>query len=374
MIADSMVSLVKNSSVIRAMFEEGNRLAKLYGAENVYDFSLGNPNVPAPAEVNEAVKDIVDNEESTFIHGYMSNAGYEDVRQTIAESLNRRFGTHFNHTNIVMTVGAAGGLNTIFKTLLNPGEEVMTFAPFFGEYRNYVSNFGGKLVVVSPNTVDFQPKLDEFEAKITPKTRAVIVNNPNNPTGTYVGREKVIEFIKKVPDDVIVLMDEAYLEFATAEDCQSMYPLIKELPDKPIIVLKTFSKYYGMAGVRVGYALAAPELIAAIEKCPSAMISKAGQAGAIAALADQQYYQEVKKKLVEGMTYLETEMEKLGCKVYHSQTNFILFDPHIDAQLVRAKLMEAGIMISAPGICRVSVSTMENNRLFIETLKNIMGK
>ena len=180
MIADSMVSLVKNSSVIRAMFEEGNRLAKLYGAENVYDFSLGNPNVPAPAEVNEAVKDIVDNEESTFIHGYMSNAGYEDVRQTIAESLNRRFGTHFNHTNIVMTVGAAGGLNTIFKTLLNPGEEVMTFAPFFGEYRNYVSNFGGKLVVVSPNTVDFQPKLDEFEAKITPKTRAVIVNNPNS--------------------------------------------------------------------------------------------------------------------------------------------------------------------------------------------------
>ena len=124
-----------------------------------------------------------------------------------------------------------------------------------------------------------------------------------------------------------------------------MYPLIKELPDKPIIVLKTFSKYYGMAGVRVGYALAAPELIAAIEKCPSAMISKAGQAGAIAALADQQYYQEVKKKLVEGMTYLETEMEKLGCKVYHSQTNFILFDPHIDAQLVRAKLMEAGIML-----------------------------
>ena len=191
MIADSMVSLVKNSSVIRAMFEEGNRLAKLYGAENVYDFSLGNPNVPAPAEVNEAVKDIVDNEESTFIHGYMSNAGYEDVRQTIAESLNRRFGTHFNHTNIVMTVGAAGGLNTIFKTLLNPGEEVMTFAPFFGEYRNYVSNFGGKLVVVSPNTVDFQPKLDEFEAKITPKTRAVIVNNPNNPTGVVYSEDTI---------------------------------------------------------------------------------------------------------------------------------------------------------------------------------------
>ena len=189
-----------------------------------------------------------------------------------------------------------------------------------------------------------------------------------------MGRKQVVDFIKKVPDDIIVLMDEAYLEFATAKDCQSMYPLIKEMPDKPVIVLKTFSKYYGMAGVRVGYALAAPELIAAIEKCPSAMISKAGQAGAVAALEDQEYYQEVKKKIVEGMTYLETQMAELGCKVYHSQTNFILFDPHIDAQLVRSKMMEAGIMISAPGLCRVSVSTMDNNRLFIKTLKEIMGK
>ena len=138
MIAENMVGMVKNSSVIRQMFEEGNRLAKLYGAENVYDFSLGNPNVPAPAEVNAAIKEIVDSEESTFIHGYMSNAGYEDVREAIAQSLNKRFDTHFNLTNIVMTVGAAGGLNSILRTILNPGEEVMTFAPFFGEYRNYV--------------------------------------------------------------------------------------------------------------------------------------------------------------------------------------------------------------------------------------------
>ena len=137
MIAENMVGMVKNSSVIRQMFEEGNRLAKLYGAENVYDFSLGNPNVPAPAEVNAAIKEIVDSEESTFIHGYMSNAGYEDVREAIAQSLNKRFDTHFNLTNIIMTVGAAGGLNSILRTILNPGEEVMTFAPFFGEYRNY---------------------------------------------------------------------------------------------------------------------------------------------------------------------------------------------------------------------------------------------
>ena len=107
MIAESMKALVKGSSVIRAMFEEGNRLAKIYGAENVYDFSLGNPNVPAPDEVNEAIKNIVDEEESVVLHGYMSNAGFEDVRQTIAESLNKRFDTKFSAKNLIMTVGGA---------------------------------------------------------------------------------------------------------------------------------------------------------------------------------------------------------------------------------------------------------------------------
>lgn len=272
MIADSMVSLVKNSSVIRAMFEEGNRLAKLYGAENVYDFSLGNPNVPAPAEVNEAVKDIVDNEESTFIHGYMSNAGYEDVRQTIAESLNRRFGTHFNHTNIVMTVGAAGGLNTIFKTLLNPGEEVMTFAPFFGEYRNYVSNFGGKLVVVSPNTVDFQPKLDEFEAKITPKTRAVIVNNPNNPTGVVYSEETIKKLAAIMEDkqkeygtEIFLISDEPYRELAYDG---VKVPYLTKYYDNTIVGY-SFSKSLSLPGERIGY-LVIPDEVADSEDLLSA--------------------------------------------------------------------------------------------------------
>lgn len=272
MIADSMVSLVKNSSVIRAMFEEGNRLAKLYGAENVYDFSLGNPNVPAPAEVNEAVKDIVDNEESTFIHGYMSNAGYEDVRQTIAESLNRRFGTHFNHTNIVMTVGAAGGLNTIFKTLLNPDEEVMTFAPFFGEYRNYVSNFGGKLVVVSPNTVDFQPKLDEFEAKITPRTRAVIVNNPNNPTGVVYSEETIKKLAaimeakqKEYGTEIFLISDEPYRELAY--DGVEV-PYLTKYYDNTIVGY-SFSKSLSLPGERIGY-LVIPDEVADSEDLLSA--------------------------------------------------------------------------------------------------------
>ena len=168
MISKKMENMVANSSAIRAMFEEGNRLAKIYGAENVFDFSLGNPNVPAPEAVKKAIIELLDEENPVVLHGYTnSNAGYEDVRQAVAESLNKRFGTSFSAKNITMTVGAAGGLNVILKALLNPGDEVVVFAPYFGEYRSYVNNYDGVLVEVSPNTIDFQPKLDEFEAKLT---------------------------------------------------------------------------------------------------------------------------------------------------------------------------------------------------------------
>ena len=221
MIAKKMVKYVEGSSVIRAMFEEGKKMAAKYGAENVYDFSLGNPNVPAPDEVNEAIKNIVDEEESVVLHGYMSNSGFEDVREAIAQSLNKRFDTHFNYTNIVMTVGAAGGLNTILKTIINPGDEVLTFAPFFGEYRNYVSNFGGKLVAVSPDTATFQPKFDEFEKLINKNTKAVIVNNPNNPTGVVYSEDTIKKLAKIMEDkqkelgiEIFLIADEPYRELA----------------------------------------------------------------------------------------------------------------------------------------------------------------
>ena len=129
MIAEKMKPLVQNNSAIRAMFEEGKRLAGIYGAENVYDFSLGNPNVPAPEAIKTAIMEILNEEESTFIHGYMSNAGYEDVRAAIAEELNERFQTAFRMENLIMTVGAASGLNIVLKTILNPGDAVITFAP-----------------------------------------------------------------------------------------------------------------------------------------------------------------------------------------------------------------------------------------------------
>ena len=221
MISEKMKPYVKNNSAIRMMFEEGNRLRAKYGADKVFDFSLGNPSVPAPDSVREAIIELVNTTDPTVLHGYMSNAGFEDVRQTIAESLNRRFDTKFSAKNLIMTVGAASGLNVILKTILNPGEEVIVFAPYFLEYGAYVRNYDGVLVEISPDTTPFQPNLAEFEQKITPKTRAVIVNTPHNPTGVVYSEETIkklsaiLEAKQKEFGTVIYLIsDEPYRELA----------------------------------------------------------------------------------------------------------------------------------------------------------------
>lgn len=263
MIANKMVGLVNNNSAIRMMFEEGKRLAAEFGAENVYDFSLGNPNVPAPAGLNAAIKEILDEEQSTFVHGYMNNAGYEDVRETIATSLNRRFETSFSKDNIIMTVGAAGGLNVILKTLLNPGDEVIAFAPYFLEYRSYINNYDGVLVEVSPDTETFMPNLAEFEEKITAKTKAVLINNPNNPTGV-VYSEEVIKKLAKIMEDkqkefgteIYLISDEPYRELAY--DGVEVPYLTKYYANT--VVGYSFSKSLSLPGERIGYLVIPTEM------------------------------------------------------------------------------------------------------------------
>lgn len=263
MIANKMVGLVNNNSAIRMMFEEGKRLAAEFGAENVYDFSLGNPNVPAPAGLNTAIKEILDEETSTFVHGYMNNAGYEDVRETIAASLNRRFETSFTKDNIIMTVGAAGGLNVILKTLINPGDEVIAFAPYFLEYRSYINNYDGVLVEVSPDTETFMPNIAEFAEKITAKTKAVIINNPNNPTGV-VYSEEIIKKLAKIMEDkqnefgteIYLISDEPYRELAY--DGVEVPYLTKYYANT--VVGYSFSKSLSLPGERIGYLVIPTEM------------------------------------------------------------------------------------------------------------------
>ena len=263
MIAEKMRPLVENNSAIRAMFEEGKRLAAIYGPENVYDFSLGNPNVPAPEAVNRAITDIVAEEASTMVHGYMSNAGFEDVRDTVAQSLNRRFGTQFHLENILMTVGAASGMNVILKTVLDPGDEVIVFAPYFMEYGAYVRNYDGVLVTVSPDTSSFQPNISELKEKITKRTKAVIINTPNNPTGVVYSSETLeqIAAVMKAKEEeyrtsIVLISDEPYRELAyDGVEVPYVTPFYHNT-----VVCYSYSKSLSLPGVRIGYLVIPDEL------------------------------------------------------------------------------------------------------------------
>ena len=263
MIAEKMRPLVENNSAIRAMFEEGKRLAAIYGPENVYDFSLGNPNGPAPEAVNRAITDIVAEEASTMVHGYMSNAGFEDVRDTVAQSLNRRFGTQFHLENILMTVGAASGMNVILKTVLDPGDEVIVFAPYFMEYGAYVRNYDGVLVTVSPDTSSFQPNISELKEKITKRTKAVIINTPNNPTGVVYSSETLeqIAAVMKAKEEeyrtsIVLISDEPYRELAyDGVEVPYVTPFYHNT-----VVCYSYSKSLSLPGERIGYLVIPDEL------------------------------------------------------------------------------------------------------------------
>lgn len=261
MVSKKIEKCLAGSSVIRAMFVEGKEMAAKFGAENVFDFSLGNPATPAPAAFSEAVRTLLREadaaaDNSMELHGYMDNAGYPDVRQAIASQLNCRFGTKFDVHNIIMTVGAAGGLNIIFKTILDPGDEVMAFAPFFGEYRQYAANFDAVLITVAPDPATFQPDLLDFSEKITERTKAVIVNTPNNPTGVIYKPETmrriagILEEKQSVyGHEIYLVSDEPYRELVydgKQEDFLTRYY-------KNTIVGYSFSKSLSLPGERIGY-------------------------------------------------------------------------------------------------------------------------
>ena len=256
MISEKMKRLAENNSVIRAMFEEGQQMAREFGAENVYDFSLGNPSVPAPAAVKEAIRDILQDEDSLMVHGYMSNVGYSDVRQAVAEHLNRQFGTDFHENNIIMTVGAAGGLNVILKTLLNPGDEVLTFAPFFPEYHPYVDLTGAVLKVVPADTKSFQINFEAFEEMLGPRVAAVLVNTPNNPSGAVYSAEtltKLSEVLTRKAEqyghDIFLISDEPYREIVFDGKQQ---PYVSKFYANTISCY-SFSKALSLPGERIGY-------------------------------------------------------------------------------------------------------------------------
>lgn len=263
MLSKQMMFNLSNSSAIRKMFIEGQELAARVGAENVYDFSLGNPAAPVPSAFNEAIVNTVAQMDSMSLHGYTNNAGYPEVRQTIADSLNKRFDLGLSLENIVMTVGAAGAINIIFKSILDPEDEVIVFRPYFGEYRSYVSNWYGKTVEVDPFLPSFQPDLEDLSRKITDKTKAVIINNPVNPSGVIYNEETlknvaaILEEKQRVyGHEIYLISDEPYRELAY--DGVTIPYVTKYY--RNTFVAYSFSKSLSIPGERIGYTVISPEM------------------------------------------------------------------------------------------------------------------
>ena len=262
MFSQKIINNLKNASFIRAMFEQGEKLRKTYGADNVFDFSIGNPDPEPPAAAIEALKGLVLNP-TPKMHGYMSNAGYPDVRDKVAKQLTRETGVNLTQDSIVMTCGAGGALNVVLKTLLNPDEEVIVFSPFFVEYLFYIDNHGGKGVIVPTQKDTFEPDLEALKSNITPKTKAIIINTPNNPTGIIYSEQTLMGIAgvlalkeKEYGTTIYIVSDEPYRKL--------VYDNIK-VPSvlatfKNSVMVDSFSKSLSLPGERIGYIVANPAI------------------------------------------------------------------------------------------------------------------
>ncbi|EQB88333.1 aspartate aminotransferase [Clostridium punense] len=255
MYSEKMLKNIEGASGIRAMFSEGVRLTRIYGKEKVYDFSLGNPYFEPSIEVCDRIK-YYTSEDQKGIHKYMNNLGFEDVRDKIANMIQLQSDVQLSKNNIAMVVGAAGGLNVVLKSILNDGDEVVMFAPFFSDYKFYVDNYGGKAVVVPADTKTFEPNIEMFKSVISHKTKAVIINTPNNPTGV-VYSESILnkmaavieETEKKFNTEIFIISDEPY---------SKIFYENRKLPQilnifKNGIIVTSFSKSLNLAGERIGY-------------------------------------------------------------------------------------------------------------------------
>ncbi len=263
MISQKMYELGTKKSTIRTIFEFGRQQAAKVGEENVFDFSLGNPNVPTPEFVKEAAIDILTNWEPSAVHGYTVAPGALQVRQAIAESINKRFGTNYAGKNIFMTAGAAAAITISFKALCQEGDEYITFAPFFPEYRCFVESVGGKLVVVPARTEDWQIDFAAFTERITNHTKAVIVNSPNNPSGAVYSEktiQKLADILRAKEEEyhhpIFLISDEPYREIAFEGFTVPYIP--KYYNDT--IVCYSYSKAFSLPGERIGYIVVPDEI------------------------------------------------------------------------------------------------------------------
>ena len=251
MLNETCVKLGKTRSSIRELFEYGKKRKAEIGADNVFDFSIGNPSVPAPEEVKAALIDLIENTDPVELHGYTSAQGDYSVRASVADDLNSRFNTKLNADCIYMTCGASASLTITLNALLNEGDEVIVFAPFFPEYRVFCERAGGKIVIIDCDS-SFQPDLKKFEKALSDKTKAVIINSPNNPSGVIYGEEtikRIVSLVEKRKNPVYIISDEPYRELVFNG---AKIPFIMNCYRRSIVCY-SYSKTLSLPGERIGY-------------------------------------------------------------------------------------------------------------------------
>lgn len=375
MLNEQMYEYGSKSSVIRELFAYGLERRKIVGEDKVYDFSIGNPSIPAPAEVKEALLELLE-EPAEALHGYSPAAGDPEVRKTLADSVNRKFGTRYTADNFYMTVGAAASLCIIVKALTRPGDEYITFAPFFPEYAVWVETADAKLVVTPADTADFQIDFEAFEKLLSPKTKGIILNSPNNPSGVVYSEEtiqRLSELLAKKQKEygtsIYLITDEPYREIVY--DGMEV-PFVPNYY-KNTLVCYSYSKSLSLPGERIGYIIVPDEaddgkkVMAAVAGagralgyvCAPVLFQKA-IARCVDVPCDVSAYKKNRDLLYHGLT-------DLGYECVRPQGAFYLFvkspEPDAKAFSERAKkydvLVVPGDSFGCTGYVRVSYCVSE---------------
>ncbi len=370
MISKRLRAFLESSICIRDIFEEGKKLAAIYGADHIFNFTIGNPSVEPPAIVNQTLKEILDTEPALALHSYPANVGHPEVRRHIAQYLNGKYGCHYEESGIVMTSGAASALAILCNTLLDQGDEVVTFAPYFWEYKSYVETFYGKLVPALCDMDTLQPDPAAFEAALTPRTRFVLINTPNNPTGA-VYTESSLQAVAAVLErkqaeyghPIYLVSDEPYRKLAYHIEV----PYLTHYYSNTIVVY-SYSKALSVPGERIGYIAIEPavsdydDLLSGI----TASIRYLGYVNApslqqkmllkcVDASVDISIYQETRDILYQGLT-------EIGYTCIHPDGAFYLFVKALESDDIRfceqAKieriLLAPGTAFEGPGWVRLA--------------------
>ena len=374
MISELYKGMLSGKSVIRELNEYANDVSRALGEENIFDYSLGNPSVPVPQAFNDKVIELLKTKSSIEVHGYSPSLGIPSVKEKLAASLNRRFDMHYTADDLFMTSGAAGALAHAFRLVTQPGDEILTFAPYFPEYNPYVNLTGAKLRVVPANTADFQINFDAFEAMLGEKVQAVLINTPNNPSGAVYSAETLTQLAalltrkeQEYGHEIWLISDEPYREIVfdgkQAPYVSHFYPRT--------ISCYSFSKSLSLPGERIGYVAVNPDsgvskLLATMcgqisrgigHNCPSSVIQLA-VADTCDLTADLSVYE-------TNMNILYGELTKLGFEIVRPGGTFYMFpkSPEPDAAAFSRKAMKYGLVLvpsdsfGVPGYFRMAYCT-----------------